>query len=229
MNNGAQSTLILVRHAHTEMAGRFCGISDPPLSTEGLAQLEVLNRKLAAYPLTHIFSSDLQRARQTAESIARGRGLQIEYLEFLHELAFGSWEGLDWDQIMMRDPDYAQRWLNGYPSIPAPGGEYFDDFFQRVQYAMTAIAGQVEGGCAAVVTHAGVIRTFLGSLAQLQHVTLDLAQCEYASCWEVGCDDGRWYLPVATPVSSEATWEPVTPSSSSAVAGMSTSPLLECK
>ena len=60
---------------------------------------------------------------------------------------------------------------------------------------MTAIAGQLQGGCAAVVTHAGVIRTFLGSLAELQHVSLDLTQCGYASCWEVWCDGGQWHLP----------------------------------
>ncbi len=200
----ARSTLILIRHAHTDMAGRFCGISDPALSTRGLTQLPALNQKLQAYPLTHIFSSPLQRARQTAESIADGRQLPVEYVEFLHELAFGSWEGLDWDQILARDPEYAQRWLDSHPSVPAPGGEYFEDFFQRVQYAMTAIAGQSEGGCAAVVTHAGVIRTFLGSLAQVEHITLDLTQCDYTSCWEVWRESGRWALPVAGPALGEA-------------------------
>jgi broad specificity phosphatase PhoE len=203
--SGPLSTLILIRHAHTEMAGRFCGISDPPLSGRGLGQLDALNHRLEAYPLTHIFSSHLQRARQTAESIAGRRNLQIEYVEFLHELAFGSWEGLDWDQVMARNPEYAQRWLDSHPSVPAPGGEYFEDFFQRVQYAMTAIAGQSEGGCAAVVTHAGVIRTFLGSLARLQHVSLDLTQCDYACCWEVWRDGEQWYLPVGNLAAGQPT------------------------
>jgi broad specificity phosphatase PhoE len=186
------------------MAGRFCGISDPPLSAQGLKQLDALNQKLRAYPITRVFSSRLQRARQTAASIAGARGLPVEYFEFLHELAFGSWEGLDWNEVMARDPQYAQRWLDNYPSVPAPGGEYFEAFFQRVQYAMTAIAGQTQGGCAAVVTHAGVIRTFLGSLARLQNVAVDVAQCDYASCWEVGCDSGHWSLPVSSLTSSAA-------------------------
>jgi broad specificity phosphatase PhoE len=190
--------LILVRHAHTAMAGRFCGITDPPLSAQGMAQLDDLNGKLRAFPITHIFSSHLRRARQTAHSVAANRGLQVECVEVLHELAFGSWEGLDWNQVMARDPEYAQRWLDRYPSVPAPGGEYFDDFFQRVQYAMTAIAARAEGGCAVVVTHGGVIRTFLHSVAQLQQVTCDFSQCDYVSCWEVGWDDGQWRLPVAS-------------------------------
>jgi len=203
ITSSAHCTLVLVRHAQTEMTGRFCGISDPPLDPQGRAQLDDLNRKLAKYPLTHVFSSDLQRARQTAESIAQTRGLRIECLEMLRELAFGNWEGLDWNQVMARDPAYAQRWLDGYPSIPAPEGEQFEVFLQRVQHATTAIAGQVRGGCAAVVTHAGVIRTFLGRVAQSQRVAIDLTQCEYVSCWEVEFGNGRWYLPVKTPIAAE--------------------------
>jgi len=197
------TTLILVRHAHTAMAGRFCGSSDPPLSARGLEQLEALNQRLQAYPITHVFSSDLQRARQTAESIADARGLAVEYFKFLQELNFGNWEGLDWDEIMAHDPEYAQRWMSCHPSVPAPEGERYEDFFQRVQYVMTAIAAQVQGGCAAVVTHAGVMRTFLGSVAQLQNVALDLAQCDYASCWEIARNGKHWYLPVASSTAGE--------------------------
>ncbi len=187
-------TLLLVRHAHTEMAGRFCGTSDPPLSEQGSAQLAGLNERLAAYPLTHIFSSGLQRARQTAESIAQCRGLKVQYLDFLHELAFGSWEGLDWDQVVARDPAYAQHWLDNYPSVPAAGGEYFEDFRKRVQQGMSAIAAQVEGGCAVVVTHGGVIRTFLGSLPRSHNAPFDPQECDYVSCWEVSRDGEQWKL-----------------------------------
>jgi len=191
----ARCTLVLVRHAHTEMAGRFCGTSDPPLSAIGLAQLPRLNQRLGFYPITQVFSSDLQRARQTAEFIAQHRRLPVNHFEPLRELAFGDWEGFDWEQVIARDPEYAQRWLDQYPSVPAPGGENFEHFFQRVQYAMTAIAAQVGTGCAAVVTHGGVIRTFLESIAQLRKVAFDVAQCDYASCHEVWCQGSEWHLP----------------------------------
>ena len=190
----ARCTLLLVRHAHTEMAGTFCGQSDPPLSEQGIAQLPGLNQRLAAYPLTHIFSSGLQRARQTAESIAQCRGLKVQYLDFLHELAFGSWEGLNWDQVVALDPAYAQHWLDNYPNVPSPGGEHFSDFCSRVQRGMTVIAAEVEGGCAVVVTHAGVIRTFLGSMMHLPNATFDPRDCDYVSCWEVSWDGKQWQL-----------------------------------
>jgi broad specificity phosphatase PhoE len=191
----SHTILVLVRHAHTAMAGRFCGLSDPPLSAKGVLQLAGLRRRLEDYPITHIFSSDLRRARQTAEAIAHHRGLRVENFGILHELAFGSWEGLDWEQVMARDPEYAQHWLDRYPSLPAPGGEYFEDFFQRVHYAMNAIATQVGSGCGVVVTHAGVIRTFLGSIAQLQGVPFEASNCVYAGCQEVWWNQGQWILP----------------------------------
>jgi broad specificity phosphatase PhoE len=206
---GSGCTLLLVRHAHTAMARTFCGLSDPPLDGQGIAQLDGLQQKLEPYRITHIFSSNLQRARQTAESIALRCGLQVRYLDFLHELAFGSWEGLDWDQIVARDPEYAQRWLDFYPSVPAPGGEYFEHFLQRIQHAMTSIAVQVEDGCAVVVTHAGVIRTFLADIAQPRGTVFDPAACDYTSCWEVGRKAGQWHLPrQAAPDEAKVTTQP---------------------
>jgi alpha-ribazole phosphatase/probable phosphoglycerate mutase len=193
----SRSTLVLVRHAHTAMAGRFCGHSDPPLSAQGLAQLPGLNRRLRTFSLAGIFSSDLKRARQTAESIARRRNLQVHSLVSLRELAFGSWEGLDWEQVVQRDSAYAQQWLDLNPALAAPEGEDFEDFRNRIHAAMEQIAAQVQNGCALVVTHAGVIRTFLqdNDLAQAGAGPGDFAKYDYTSCWEVWREAGQWRLP----------------------------------
>jgi broad specificity phosphatase PhoE len=185
-------TLILVRHAHTDMAGRFCGQIDPPLSPEGLTQLPKLNQRLKGYSLTHIFSSDLLRARQTAGSIASRRNLPVHLLASLREIAFGSWEGLNWEQVTAQNPDYAQRWLDLYPSVPAAGGEEFEHFRERIRNAMNEIAVQTQGGCAAVVTHAGVIRTLTGNLVR-DGKAGDFT-CDYGSCFEVCRDQERWSL-----------------------------------
>lgn len=197
--------LILIRHGHTHLAGTFCGLIDPPLSKEGIAQLPALNEKLKAYPITQIFSSVLQRARQTAEAIAQPRGLQIHFEPSLHELAFGSWEGLNWDEVMARDAEYAQRWLDSHPSVPAPGGECFEDFLLRIQRGLRDIAAGHNGACIAVVTHAGVIRTFLGDVARKSGISYDLAQCDYTSCWEVWREAGKWHLPpTSTPTVAQS-------------------------
>jgi alpha-ribazole phosphatase len=206
--HASRSTLILVRHGHTHLAGTFCGLIDPPLSEQGIAQLPALDERLRSYPITQIFSSDLQRARQAAEAIARPRGLQIQFETSLHELAFGSWEGLNWDEVMARDPEYAQRWLDSHPSVPAPGGECFEDFLLRIQSGLKDIAARHSGECVAVVTHAGVIRTFLGDVAQKNGVSYDLTQCDYTSCWEVWHEAGKWRLPqTASPTVARAETE----------------------
>jgi broad specificity phosphatase PhoE len=190
MKSSNRSTLILVRHAHTEMAGKFCGQIDPSLSPEGLAQLAELNEKLNGHSFTHIFSSDLERTRQTAEAIAKRHNLPIHFRRSLREVAFGSWEGLDWDQVVAQDPAYAQRWLDHYPSISAPEGEGLEHFRKRIYDAMDSIADQVQGGCAAVVTHAGVIRTFSGNLAR--HGNPTEFTCDYVGCWKVSREDQQW-------------------------------------
>jgi len=184
--------IVLIRHEHTDMAGRFCGHSDPPLSPRGLAQLVELNHRVSRYPFTHIFSSDLQRARQTAASLSRQNHLPIHELPSLREIAFGEWEGLSWEQILTRDPAYAQRWLNCWPAVAPPDGEEFAGFARRIQHAMNSIADDVQNGCAAVVTHAGVIRTFLTNIDPSME-GLELSAYDYGSCWEVCRGAGnRW-------------------------------------
>jgi broad specificity phosphatase PhoE len=190
MKSSARSTLILVRHAHTEMAGKFCGQIDPPLSTEGLAQLAKLSEKLTGHSFTHIFSSDLARTRQTAAAIASRHSLPIHLLRSLREISFGSWEGMDWDQVAAQDPAYAQRWLDHYPSIAAPGGEGLEDFRNRIRDAMDSIADQVRGGCAVVVTHGGVIRTFSGNLARRGNP--NEFRCDYVGCWKISREQQQW-------------------------------------
>jgi broad specificity phosphatase PhoE len=188
MQSSSRSTLILVRHAHTGMAGKFCGQIDPPLSAQGLSQLPDLNDKLAGHALTHIFSSDLQRARQTADSIASRHDLPVQLLRSLREIAFGSWEGLDWDQVVAQDPAYAQRWLDHYPSVPIPGGEGLEHFRKRIWEALDSIADQVQGGRGVVVTHGGVIRTLSGNL--MEHG--GGFRCDYAGCWEISHERKQW-------------------------------------
>jgi broad specificity phosphatase PhoE len=178
-------TLLLVRHAHCAMAGRFCGLADPPLSDEGRAQLPALAEKIAQYPVTQIFSSDRERAKATAYFLAEQLHLTVQVMPELRELSFGEWEGLSWDEAAARFPEHAERWMKEYPHLAAPGGEAFVDFRQRARKAIAEIARAASGGCAVVVTHAGVIRSCLLDAANLPERELGGIACEYASCTEL--------------------------------------------
>ena len=178
--------LLLVRHVHTEMAGRFCGHSDPAISTEGQRQLASLCQSLQQYRVKQVFSSDLRRARQTAEAIA-GAALPVQLVPDLREIDFGRWDGLSWAEIVQRDRDFAGRWVNAYPRLGAPEGEDFATFSARVMRAFHLIADQWQGGWTVIVTHGGFIRALLLELLGQPPESLGSIPCDLASFRELHC------------------------------------------
>ena len=112
------SRIFFIRHAETEMAGRYCGHSDPELNAQGRAQLTKLTQLLSAEPLDAVYSSDLRRAKSTAQSIAAARHIPLVLRPALREIDFGDWEGMSWEQIQQLDPDFAQEWMAAYPHLP---------------------------------------------------------------------------------------------------------------
>jgi len=159
----ALSDVLLIRHAQTDMAGRFCGHTDPELNEQGRAQAAALAEMLAGEPIVQVFTSDLRRAKQTADALAWKRQLPVEQRAALREIDFGQWEGLCWAEIEALDPAYAEAWLAGYPHLPAPHGEPFSAFTARVLTEVRSILDNLHG-LSAVVTHAGVLRVVLTQL-----------------------------------------------------------------
>ncbi len=158
------SEIVFIRHAETDMAGTFCGHSDPELNDRGYGQLSTLIERLRGRNIGAVYSSDLRRARTTANAIATSLHVDYRVCPALREISFGEWEGLAWDEIERRDQAYACRWLAEYPNLPAPSGETLRDFEQRVLTAVRLVLEQSAGLDVVVVTHAGVIRTVLRKL-----------------------------------------------------------------
>lgn len=168
--------LIFVRHAETDMAGTFCGHSDPELNERGRAQLpglidrindrlnESSNDRLPAERFHKLFTSDLARARQTAHAISSYFDVEAADRPGLREISFGEWEGLSWSEIEARDPVLAARWASEYPNVPAPAGETFPRFAARVRSETDFLLRQAAEGPIVVVTHAGFLRVALPRL-----------------------------------------------------------------
>lgn len=157
-------TLLFIRHAETDLAGRFCGRSDPPVNERGRLQIEELRRALESEKVDAVYTSDLSRALTTADAVAKVFGLSAISVPGLREISFGEWEGLSWREIESRDPAYAERWSKDYPNLPAPGGEQFEDFEARVLTEVERLLAISHYRSAAVVTHGGVMRAVLRSL-----------------------------------------------------------------
>jgi alpha-ribazole phosphatase len=160
------SELLFIRHAETDMAGTFCGHSDPELNARGNAQVCELIGTLRMEGIGVVYTSDLRRAHTTAMAIAEAFGVNCHVRSALREIRFGRWEGFRWEEIEQRDEAYAHHWIADYPRVPAPDGESFHDFERRVleEVNFLSLAAQVADCRVAVVTHAGVLRTVLRAL-----------------------------------------------------------------
>jgi broad specificity phosphatase PhoE len=174
-NRGVAETtcrLLLVRHATAEGNGRFQGHLDVPLTSAGRRELQLLCEKCSRYPVRAVYSSDLRRARQTADAIVRNFGLDVEVRPELREIHFGQWEGLSWNQIARRFPRLATLWIERFPLQTIPGGEPLRQFRKRIESGIREIVEANQGQCALIVTHAGVIRFTLGKALGLPTANL---------------------------------------------------------
>src|SRR4030067_2492051 len=90
------SRLILIRHGETDwnVDGRWQGQADVPLNARGIAQAEETAQSLSNVKFAAIYSSDLARARQTAEALSRIVGLPVQTDARLREIHQGAWQGL---------------------------------------------------------------------------------------------------------------------------------------
>ena len=141
------TTLLLARHGETEWNRelRIQGSSDIELNALGRQQALELAEELAGIPLDAIYSSDLIRARATAEAVAATHGLEVREDPRLRERSFGSWEGLTRDDI------------SALPEGSHHDGETDDEVRERVLEAVQAIADAHPGEQVLVVSHGGAL------------------------------------------------------------------------
>ena len=152
------TTVLLARHGQSDWnaAGRWQGHADRPLSERGREQARELAARLAEFTLDAIYSSDLSRARQTAEAVAKVQKLEVVTVPELREVDVGSWEGLTRDEARKRFPDDFRRWQAG--GVGWQDGETYVEMSRRVVGAIRSLAARHEGGRILVVGHGGPIR-----------------------------------------------------------------------
>ena len=159
------TTFLIVRHGQSTWNAehRWQGLADPPLSELGREQARALAAELRDVPLDAVYASDLQRASETAEAVARAKGLTVVTNPTLREIDVGEWSGLTTDEIKARFPA-------GWERLSAGGdgwehGETHAAMSERIVSAVTGIAGAHPGEQILCVLHGGVIRALLARAA----------------------------------------------------------------
>ncbi len=158
----AVTHLIAVRHGETawNTESRIQGHTDIPLNRTGLWQAERVGSALASEPVQAIYSSDLQRARLTAQAIGRTLGVPLQLEAGLRERHFGELEGLTHDEVHARWPEQASRWRQRDPAYGPRGGETLTEFHQRCVGQLMRLAQRHLGQTIVVVAHGGVLDCF---------------------------------------------------------------------
>jgi probable phosphoglycerate mutase len=155
--------IILIRHGETAWNAerRLQGHLDIPLNAEGERQARLLAGALAAEPLDLIVSSDLQRARQTAQAVATLRGMPLLVEPGLRERCYGGFEGLLYSEIEQRFPAEFAAWQGRDVDAILPDGkncgETFRQFYARATGAILGLARAYPGRSIAMVAHGGVL------------------------------------------------------------------------
>jgi broad specificity phosphatase PhoE len=152
--------LYLIRHGRQNST--LCNV-DVELSTEGRVQAELLRNRLMHYDIDALYSSNLIRARQTAEIMNEVLKLPHEIREELREISFGDLEGNSDEYNDEHFHEFKEEQKKLLDDIPYPGGENGTSVYER---AMPVIQEIVQSGKKniLVVTHGGTIRVLLAAL-----------------------------------------------------------------
>ena len=174
-----ERTLYLARHGETEWnrIGRWQGATDIPLSDIGREQARLLADRLCDRRITRVYASQLSRALETAQIIAARLGAPTPTADpRLRERGYGAFEGLTREECAQRFPGLWEQYLVDRRVVP-PGAEPQAEVIERITAAMTEIAAEAEGqsdpGAILVVSHGGVIRSFIHATTGLVPPPLD--------------------------------------------------------
>lgn len=152
------TTIFLARHGESDwnVAKRFQGHTDRPLTERGREQAHALADLVASEQIDAVYTSPLSRARETAEIVAARAGLEPVALPELREVDTGSWSGLSRADVEARFPDGFTRWRSGGSGWE--DGETYEEMAERVIGALRTIAEDHPDGRVLVISHGGPIR-----------------------------------------------------------------------
>ncbi len=182
--------LILVRHGETDwnQQMRFQGQTDVPLNARGIEQAQTVARRLQHEPLQAIYSSDLQRAMQTAQIVAKHHNLTPVPDVNLRELSYGVWEGMSREEIMESEwAELFERYRKDSLRHRPPGAEYPEQILERSRRVLERIRQQHEEGNVCIVGHGGSLRALIcvalcAPLETFRHIRLDNASLSVIEC-----------------------------------------------
>ncbi len=164
--------LFLVRHGQTEanLRGVFCGLTDVALTPQGVEQAGEVAGWLANVDFAHSVSSQLIRARHTADIVLAGHPLKANTDAQLNEMNFGEWEMRHHQDLQREDPDAWAAWVADWQQASPTGGESFSQFSTRIEGVVQPLLSAAttsehrQDNNQLLVAHQGVLSLMLARL-----------------------------------------------------------------
>ena len=184
------TTLLLVRHGHTDAAGKRLTGRAPGvhLNELGRRQAQRLVERLDGVRIDTIVSSPLERCRETAAPLAKARGHAVDVGRAFIEVGYGEWTGRSISQL--RRTKLWRRVMFAPSNVRFPGGESLLEVQVRAVDASFDIAARHARGTVLVVSHADVIRLLVAHLAGMHADHLQRLSIDTASITAVSISDG---------------------------------------
>ncbi len=157
------AAVYLARHGETDDNReplRFQGFRDTELNDAGRAQAAELAERVTALSIAALWSSDLRRARETAQIVGTRVGLEPRLDPRLREANRGRWEGRLFQDVAAEEPDLFGQWMQAGPGWRFPDGESLAEQQQRVAECVEEIR-ETAALPALAVCHGGCIRVML--------------------------------------------------------------------
>jgi glucosyl-3-phosphoglycerate phosphatase len=171
------------------------GQLDVGLDEVGRAQAQQAATVLAEVRPDVVVSSDLARARDTAQPLVDRTGGALRLDPRLRELDLGAWQGLTSEQARQRFPDEHAAWRQGV-DVPRGGGETYRQAGERAAECLReALAEVPDGGTLLAVTHGGTARAAVAVLLELEDAAAWRVSPLGNTCWSVLVEaDQGWRL-----------------------------------
>jgi len=155
--------LLLIRHGEipSNIKRTYAGRSNEGLTELGIEQAGETAAKLVSSNVDALYSSPIQRARQTSEIIGRAIHKDFQIDNAFRELEMGPWEGMSETFIAGQYPDEWHTWQTRPADLKLQGRETLDDLLKRVLSGVQGIYNSYPDKTVAVVTHVAIIRVLL--------------------------------------------------------------------
>ena len=157
-----KTTIYLIRHGQSEgnLHDRFVGHTDIPLTDLGRRQAQLTAAYLKEIPVDRIYSSDLQRAYETALATAKLKNMPVTKTAGLREIYGGKWEGESFPRLHQKFSRDFGVWCNDFGNARCTGGESVKELQSRIVTQVQRIAEDNAGGTVMLFCHATPIRVF---------------------------------------------------------------------